>query len=240
MYIKPDTLLLDLRKLAESYTYDEESFAPLYQRMAEKVAAYPTFGETLANHLRSVSHHTEEFMKTIGYTDDVARKVGHAVALHDVGKIKQDPELWRITQEKRAYTDAQKAERPKHARLGHVVLDEAIAESNMDPTPDQESHLKLVRHLMRFHHERLDASGPEALPASAQDNILRLFAIVDTVDGKFKAKGLTEIFDDMSGVKHAGQFDPLLVEEYAAYYKDRTCAPAGPVMPVLANQAHSL
>lgn len=237
MFIDPNLIRLNLKALAESYTYDEASFAPLYERLTAKVAAFPLFGDTLACHLGSVSHHTEKFMKTLGYSDDVARKVGHAAALHDIGKIKQDPDLWRVTERKRNFTDEQKTERPKHARLGLTVLDETMAEIGMVPSADQKAHFKLVKHLMQYHHERLDGSGPERMPASAQDDILRLFAVIDTVDGKFKAKGLTEIFEDMSGAKHAGQFDPTFVEAYAAYYAKASGTPTRRLSAsVLANQ----
>lgn len=240
MYIDKRIALLNMEQLATSYTYDEDSFAPLYERLGEKIADYPFFGQDLSKHLHNVAYHTEEFMKSIGYAEDTAHKVAHAFALHDIGKIAQDPELWRITKQKRALTAEQKAERPKHALLGLTVLDATIGEIGMDLTKDQQAHIKMVKHLMRFHHERLDASGPEALPAHAQDNILRLCAVIDTVDGKFKAKGLTAIFDDMSGAKHAGQFDPVLVEQYASYYKDNRNAAAAHSTPVLANHVNSL
>lgn len=236
----PTTFGTDLEIIAASYEYDADSLAPLYARLAEKIEAYDSdFGAYLAGHLSRVAHDTEQFMSHLGYSEDIARKVGHAFALHDVGKIKQDIELWRLTVDKRTLTPDQKLERMKHTDLGLEVLDETITELGMDLTPDQTKHLALARHLMLYHHERLDGSGPKALPGPMIDPVLRIVSIVDTVDGKTKAKGLSQIFEDMSGNKHAGEFDERLVAAYEQYYLESR-GPAESIQPVLANHAHSL
>lgn len=226
----------DLELESVSYDYDPDSFEPLYSRLAEKIAAYdPDFGPYLSGHLSRVARDVEQFMIRIGYDEDVSLKIGHAFALHDLGKIKQDPELWRLTADKRELTPAQKQERPKHTDLGIEVLDETIAELGLDLTNDQKSHIAVVKYLMQSHHERLDGSGPKGMSAPIMDQILRICAIVDTVDGKTKAKTLTQIFDDMSGSKHAGQFDLRLVSKYQAYYTASRAHGEPVPQPVLAN-----
>lgn len=238
MNIEPNILAEDPDFLVCAYEYNPDSFAPLYQRILEKVAAYPLFGEHLAGHLARVGQDTQIFMQGIGYAPDIAHKVGHAFALHDIGKIMQDPELWRVTKEKRFLTATEQAERPKHADLGIIVLNDTLAETGISLDDDQKAHIRLVKYLMKCHHERLDGSGPQGLTAPSQGRILRLCAIIDTVDGKLKAKSLTDIFEDMSGAKHAGQFDESLVAAYADYY--RASRQAAEATPVLANHAHSL
>jgi HD-GYP domain-containing protein (c-di-GMP phosphodiesterase class II) len=225
---------------AADYAYDPDSFAPLYTRLAEKIAAYdPDFGPYLSGHLSRVARDVEQFMIRMGYEESTALKIGHAFALHDLGKIKQDPELWRLTADKRELTPAQKKERPRHIDLGIDVLDETIAELGMELTADQTKHLEVVKYLMHNHHERLDGSGPKALPGMMMDPILRICAIVDTVDGKTKAKTLTEIFVDMSGSKHAGQFDARLVTQYQPYYTESRAHGELAPQPVLANRSLS-
>lgn len=238
MNLETNTFAKNLEALAQSYVYDASSFAPLYARLQEKVAAFdPDFGKYLNGHLARVAFDTEHFMVRMGYDADVAKKVGDAFALHDIGKIKQDIELWRLSVDKRSLSPEQKHERTKHTDLGVDVLAETMAELGMEPTVDQAKHLDLARHMMLFHHERLDGTGPKAMPAELMDPVLRIVAIVDTVDGKTKAKGLTQIFEDMSGDKHAGQFDDRLVELYRAYKED---AHAAPHAPALAKTGHSL
>lgn len=239
MDFQTDIIGADLEKLAQSYRYDADDFAPVYQRLQEKVAAYdPDFGPYLAGHLTRVAHDTRNFMLAIGYDSDIARKVGDAFGLHDVGKVKQDIDLWRLTVDKRDLSPEQKKERSLHTDLGVAVLEETLAELGMEPTADQQKHITLIRQLMLFHHERLDGSGPKGVAAAQTDPILRLVAIVDTVDGKTKAKGLSQIFDDMSGDKHAGQYDLRLVSLYEDYY--RHSGQAAPPPAMLAKQAHSI
>lgn len=231
----------DLTELTKGYSYDEQSFTPLYTYIAEKIAAYdPHFGPVLTSHLQRVQHHTEQFMLSEGYDSDTAKKAAHGFGLHDVGKLLQDPDLWRQTVEKRVFTPEQKMEREKHGRLGIRLLEEAMSEMAFTPDAHQARHLDLVKYLMVNHHERLNGSGPEHMPGHAMDNILKIVTIIDTVDGKIKAKGLSAIFDDMSGTegtKHEGQFDKALVARYEAYYR---ASPYANAQPVLANQAHSL
>lgn len=237
----PKTFAKDLEAEARSYSYDANFFAPLYARIAEKITAYdPSFGSYLANHLRTVAHDAEHFMVHQGYGEDTARKIGHAFALHDIGKIKQNVDLWHVTIDKRNLTPEQKFERTKHVDLGIDVLDETVAELDLNLNEDHKAHLNLAKFLMLTHHERLDGSGPKGLPGVMMDKVLRIVAIVDTVDGKFKSKTLTEIFDDMSGAKHAGQFDDVLVAAYEAYYKKNRVVPAATIQPVLAKTVHSL
>ena len=236
MNFKPDTYAKNLEALAQSYEYDTSFFTPLYDRLKEKIAAFDSdFGNYLNGHLERVAHDTEQFMVRMGYDEDTAKKVGDAFGLHDIGKIKQDIELWRLTVDKRSLSSEQKLERTRHTDLGIDVLEETMAELGMEPTEDQARHLELAKHMMLFHHERLDGTGPKALPAELMDPVLRIVAIVDTVDGKTKAKGLTHIFEDMSGDKHAGQFDTRLVELYRAYKDLSASAPS----LALANQALS-
>lgn len=239
MNFVPSTFGTDLEMIASTYEYDADSFAPLYARLAEKIESYdPDFGPYLTGHLARVAHDTEQFMVRVGYSEDISRKIGHAFALHDIGKIKQDIDLWRLTVDKRSLSPEQKLERTKHTDLGLEVLNETLSELGMELTPDQEKHLGLAKHLMLFHHERLDGSGPKALPGAMMDPVLRIVSIVDTVDGKTKAKGLSQIFEDMSGNKHAGEFDARLVSAYEQYYLESR-EPVETIQPVLANQALS-
>ncbi len=240
MNFMPDTFGTNLEELAHSYSYDAGGFVPLYNRIGEKIAAYDAdFGRYLAGHLSRVAHDTEDFMIGAGYDAQTAEKVGHAFALHDIGKIKQSIDLWRLTIDKRDLSAEQKLERTKHTDLGLAVLDETIAELGMELDEDQKKHVEMAKQLMLYHHERLDGSGPKTMPGPMMDKILRIVAIIDTVDGKTKAKTLTEIFDDMSGSKHAGQFDDRLVRQYEAYYRETRRDGEIIARPVLAKQGLS-
>lgn len=240
MNIPQKTFGTDLEQLAGFYHYDAQAFAPLYNRLGEKIMGYNAdFGLYLASHLSRVAHDTEDFMLRLGYDAGTSEKIGHAFALHDIGKIKQSIDLWRLTIDKRDLSADQKQERAKHTDLGLEVIDETIAELGLRLDDDMKKHVELSKHLMLYHHERLDGSGPKGMPGPMMDKILRIVAIIDTVDGKTKAKTLTAIFDDMSGSKHAGQFDDRLVGQYEAYYKETRRDGEINARPVLAKQGLS-
>ncbi len=235
----------DILDHANSYMYDKTLFEPLYARLVQKMLAYDSdFGPYLVGHLDRVAHHTEQFMLAEGYGADVARKVADATRLHDIGKILQSPSLWRITEDKR--TPEERAERKKHGALGKNVLRETIAELrqegiNIVHDEDARAHIELIEYVQDAHHERLNGNGPLKMMGPQLDNVIRIIAIADTLDGKAKdpAKTLSGIFDEMAGVderqKHIGEFDLPLVARFNAYYSQSLGSPPS---AALANQAN--
>ncbi len=219
---KPDSELPDL---LASYEYDRNAFAPLYAAVREKIKQYDPqnqFGTYLDGHLQRVRTDMEGFMLTLGYSARDAQKAGDAFALHDLGKILQDPLIWQLTKEKKDRSDYDKRERPKHTELGIKALEEIMDEIGFKPTFDQEQHLGVVKFLMLNHHERLNATGPRKMPGEHMDRILRIATIIDTVDGKMKTgKSYDAIFAEMLGEKHAGEFDAGLVRAYQTYVNSR-------------------
>ncbi len=92
-------------------------------------------------------------------------------------------------------------------------------------TEDHLKHMEVIKHLMITHHERLNGTGPEGFKDSELDKILRMATIVDAIDGKTKVKSMHEIFADMTGNKHAGQFDLYLVDRSEKHLRSLAPAP---------------
>ena len=206
--------------------------------LAKQSLSYdPDFGPYLLGHSERVARDTEHFMLHEGYDAQTARKAGSNMFFHDGGKTLQSIELWRLTVEKRSLTDAQKQERPNHGPLGEPFIDGIVDELGLPRTKNLTACLEAMKYQMVYHHERLNGTGPQGLAAAQMDPILQIITIIDTVDGKYKAKTLSEIFEDMGGAKHAGQFNLDMIESLKAFH-----AKANTPMhssPVLAKQAIS-
>lgn len=233
----------DIQEHASSYVYDEELFKPVYERLKQKLLAYdPEFGPYLVGHLERTGHDTEHFMLAEGYHPDIAEKVGHAVTLHDIGKILQPIKIWNIAKEDR--TSEVNIERPKHGALGKLVLNSTIAELesegliSVQGDVNAQAHIKLIKYVQDAHHERRNGTGPLGFPAARLCPIIELIAAVDTADGKRKnpAKTLSDIFTEMTGQKHLGEFDVPLIQRLQDYFETK---PGETGQPILANQTLS-
>lgn len=211
--IKP----FDIAHHAENYAFDDVKFRKLENRIAEKIIAYdPAYGHYLLDHLNRTSRYLEEFMLFRGYETDTARKVSTAFRLHDAGKIAQNISVWEHTNEKP--DRAKKDIRAEHTLLGKQVVLDTLEELGVDPTEEDQKHLKLVFYLQEYHHERENGKGPQGLPGELMDPILKMAGILDEIDGKTKLdhESLDAIFADIRG-RHSEKFAPRVVEDCYQY-----------------------
>lgn len=206
---------MDLKGYIRSYRYDEARFEALENHILNRMYDYDDeYGPQLLKHLQTVSRNMQTFMLHEGYNKEDALKVSRAYLLHDAGKTLQDVSIWKFKEKKSDRTAEENAQRPLHGKLGVNVLMQSMKEVGSDWTEDDIRHIELIKYLMVTHHERLDGSGPEGFRDFDMDKILRMATIVDAIDGKRKIKSMSEIFEDMTGSKHLGQFDLYLVERY--------------------------
>ncbi len=212
---------VDLLALANDCDYDPDSFAPLFKAIREEIQKYDPdtkFGEYLDGHLQRVRSEMEEFMLYRGYSAKAARIIGDAFALHDLGKILQDPEIWKLSTAKPERSEYANTERPKHTELGSDALDQIMKKINFVPTPEQEKFLDIARFMILNHHERPDGKGPRGMIGSMICPILNMAIVVDTYDGKMKTgKDHNVIIAEMKGEKHTGRLDMLAVAYYESF-----------------------
>ena len=215
---QPKNSGIDLLELANHCDYNPEEFAPLFKAIREKIQKFDPenkFGEYLDGHLQRVRSEMESFMLHRGYGEQAARIIGDAYALHDLGKIAQDPIIWKLTVEKPERSDFANTERPKHTELGAQALGEIMKEIGFEATPKQEKFLVIARYLMLYHHERPDGTGPRGMGSDMVCPILNMAIAVDTKDGKEKAKkDLRQIINDLKVAPE--RYDA----QTAAHYED--------------------
>lgn len=218
-------VMIDIADHARRYVYDSESLAPLEEDIFDRIRRYDDeYGPYLESHLKRVSSQIEGFLKDQGYEPHVAEKIARAFSLHDAGKISQATSIWQKTDRKPSQEI--KDLRKEHCALGPHVLRESCKRLKInEDNPDIKSHLRLVEHFMRAHHERLDGTGPMGLPSFLQCRVLRIAAIIDEIDGKLKVNGKTldTIFQELTGEKHCGKFDPDLVGQFKGYAEKTGC-----------------
>ncbi len=221
-----------------SFEFDHAFYNAVHAELTHKMKAYDPegFSPHLIAHQERVATNAFGFLThdtptRKAFPEDLAYNISKAFGWHDVEKLLDKPETWRIHDKKPDISHltpdeirARRAERFAHALRDGEILKRAVRKvlsdwEQAELTPDQAKMINLSIYIESYHHEVLDGSGPHGMIAAQQSPILRTLAIIDTIDGKIKTqKSLTEMFDDMSGEKHKGKYDPTTVREYQAYY----------------------
>lgn len=207
----------DLARHAQTYTYDEEKFRKITNRLAENIIQYdPDYGHYLLAHLNRTSRYLEEFMINNGYDADVAKKISTAFRLHDIGKIMQPISLWEHTSEKP--DQIKKDKRAEHTMLGKDILFQTIEDLGLTLTQDDSKHISTIIYLQENHHERENGKGPRGLTGALMHPILKMATILDEIDGKIKLdhENLESIFQDIR-TRHHNKFDPSIVDACQRY-----------------------
>lgn len=121
-----------------------------------------------AAHTWRVVLYARALAESLDIEDGILRRITHAAALHDIGKI-DIPD--RILQKPGPLTATEYETIKAHAALGHARL---VSMGEHDP---------ILLNLVRHHHERWDGRGypdemaDEEIPVGA-----RLFAVIDSFD----------------------------------------------------------
>jgi HD-GYP domain-containing protein (c-di-GMP phosphodiesterase class II) len=168
-------------------------------------AAESRDGDT-GEHIERISRLSHRLALAIGLPDDEAELIGHASAMHDVGKIgipdrvllkpgKLDPEEWALMQ--------------SHTTIGGAIL--AGSESPL---------LQMAETIALTHHERWDGAGyPAGLRGEEIPLAARICAVCDVFDAllsarRYKPRWLLEDALAELRVERGGHFDPALVEAF--------------------------
>lgn len=142
----------------------------------------------------------------LGLSDEAVEQVRIGGRLHDIGKIGIREE---ILNKQGPLTD----DEFEHVKLHPVTGSEILAPL---------VHLGPVIGFVRGHHERWDGKGyPRGLAGDAIPLGARIVAVADAYDAITAAGGKSEkqALEVLAGA--AGQFDPRVVEVFAAVHRDR-------------------
>lgn len=179
------------------------------------------FGLQMSAHQNRVAKDGANFLRALGFSDRAAANFRAAMLFHDIGKTHPlyDPGIWSLTDRP---TPEQKALQKKHARLGADMLtDFAMLNNEFSDHPHY-----AVRHAVTlYHHERVDAAGPEGLDVSKLPVFVQVSCIIDAYDGdriyrphQQSRRTPREALARLSGAdgsdKYKGAFAPDLLEKY--------------------------
>jgi HD-GYP domain-containing protein (c-di-GMP phosphodiesterase class II) len=126
--------------------------------------------------------------------------------LHDIGKLRLDPGLLRA---EGAYTEEQRRAVQEHVVLGVQLV------APLSPWPE-------TLEIIHAHHERWDGGGyPRGLEGDAIPLGARIVAVADAYDAITAGGRRTpaQALEVLAGA--AGQFDPHVVDVFAAVHRDR-------------------
>lgn len=219
-------------KLLDQYDYatDDALRAHLHAADRARIAAMiayarsvSPFGMQMTAHQNRVAKDGARFLTYLGYSDRAARNYRAALLFHDMGKTHEcyDPHTWMKTDRP---TPDEKAQMRKHARLGADMLMDL---TQTYPVLRDHPHILTRYAVTRYHHERMDGTGPEALDVSTLPVFVQAACIVDAYDGDMimrphqthrrtprEALRRLMAWDDTDN-KYAGAFNKDLLKEYA-------------------------
>jgi response regulator RpfG family c-di-GMP phosphodiesterase len=182
-----------------------ETQLEIVQRLGQ--AAESRDGDT-GEHIQRISRMTHKLALAIGLPEDEAELIGHASAMHDVGKIgipdrvllkpgRLDAEEWAVMQ-------------------AHTTIGGSILAGSSSPL------LQVAEAIALTHHERFDGSGyPAGLKGEAIPLAARITAICDVFDALlsnriYKARWPIEEALAELEAQRGRQFDPALVDAFLA------------------------
>jgi len=186
-----------------------ETQLEIVQRLSQ--AAESRDGDT-GEHIQRIRRMTHRLALAIGVPEDEAELIGHASAMHDVGKIgipdrvllkpgKLDADEWALMQ--------------SHTTIGAEIL----AGSNS-------ALLQIAEEIALTHHERFDGTGyPQGLAGEAIPLGARITAICDVFDALRSQRVYKDSWtiDDAVAelaAQRGRHFDPALVDAFLALVPD--------------------
>lgn len=180
------------------------------------------FGMQMMAHQNRVAHDGANFLLSLGFTPKAAYNFRAAMLFHDIGKTHPtyNPMIWMLYE--RPSTEE------KNLQKRHACLGADMVNSLVERKPELRNHPHIqVRHaLTLYHHERIDASGPENFMADRLPTFVQVACIVDTYDGDLIARPHQDhrrtprevlrrmlCLDDPAR-KYAGAFSGKLLQRY--------------------------
>ncbi len=186
-----------------------ETQLEIVQRLSQ--AAESRDGDT-GEHIQRIRRMTQKLALAIGVPADEAELIGHASAMHDVGKIgipdrvllkpgRLDAEEWALMQ--------------SHTTIGAEIL----AGSNS-------ALLQIAEEIALMHHERYDGTGyPRGLAGEAIPLAARITAICDVFDALRSQRVYKDrwTIDDAVAeltAQRGRHFDPAIVDAFLGFVPD--------------------
>jgi len=174
-------------------------------------AAESRDGDT-GEHIERISRLCQKLARAAGLPEDEAELIGHASAMHDVGKIgipdrvllkpgALDPEEWALMQ-------------------SHTTIGAEILAGSSSPL------LQMAESIALTHHERWDGTGyPAGLRGEGIPLAARICAVCDVFDAllsdrRYKARWSLEEAVAELRVERGRHFDPQLVDVFVAMVPD--------------------
>ena len=157
-------------------------------------------------HSRAVAALADALGPSFGLSETQQLQLHFGGLLHDIGKIRLDPALLR---EEGAFSDEQRRSVQQHVLLGVQLV------APLAPWPE-------TLEIIHAHHERWDGHGyPRGLAGDLIPLGARIVSVADAYDAMTTSGRKTpkQALEDLAGA--AGQFDPHVVEVFAAVHKDR-------------------
>jgi putative nucleotidyltransferase with HDIG domain len=157
-------------------------------------------------HSRAVAALADALAPHLGLSETQALQLHFGGLLHDIGKLRLDPAL---LQAEGAYSDEQRRRVQEHVVLGVQLV------APLAPWPE-------TLEIIHAHHERWDGKGyPRGLAGDAIPLGARIVAVADAYDAITAAGGKApkQALEILAGA--AGQFDPHVVEVFAAVHRER-------------------
>ena len=182
------------------------------------------FGLQMMAHQNRVSKDGARFLRHLGFSDRAAKNFRAAMLFHDMGKTHSsyNPSIWSLDDRP---TPEEKDFKRRHARLGAEMF-QSLGEKNQKLL--FHPHFTVRHAVTLYHHERVDATGPEELDVSELPVFVQVSCIVDAYDGdriqrphQPHRRTRKETLERLMGKhdikkKYTGAFDKKLLKAYVA------------------------
>ena len=186
----PEIDALSIDNLIESYDVQEDAVLEKYWHPIEKklwndIENYAEeineYGAVLSKHLMRTSAIGMYFLTDkLGFSEKAGRNFYDANLLQDLGKIHDNynANIWSLPHRP---SPEERAEKRLHAMRGTEMIDEALKDA-----PEElknHPHIKVIKAIQLYHHERVDGSGQFELTGNQMGKIIKAICIVDAFDG---------------------------------------------------------
>lgn len=183
--------LINIDQLITTYDAEIDSiltkeFQPIADKLSNDIEEYGAkvneYGAVLSKHLLRTSMIGREFLtKELGFSEAVGRNFYDANLFQDLGKIHPDytdPKIWSLPHRP---TQEEREKKRRHPELGNDLIDKAL--ENSSEVLKAHPHIKVIKSIQRYHHERVDGQGQNGFHGDDMGDIIKAICIIDAFDG---------------------------------------------------------
>ncbi len=179
----------------------EESFRSIFEMMATLLEAKDKY---TSEHSKRVGEISMKIAEAMGLEEREIFDISIAASLHDIGKVKIS---YAIINKPAKLDDDEFNQIKAHPENSYKMIETL-------------SGFEVVKHIVRYHHERFDGRGyPFGLKGEALDIGAKIIAVADTYDAMTSTRSYRKALSHEIAVdeivKNSGsQFDPAVVEVF--------------------------